>query len=128
MTWRAFRSPTRPTQAFWLASPSRQHTSLASRSAGKHTRRNKLFGESGFASCERKPAKLEKKGEPPMSTATITDRSLETSAESNRFTETLEERLNHPATSSDFDLKKAVNEVLADVGMSSDDCGGELNF
>jgi len=63
-----------------------------------------------------------------MSTATITGRSVETSGESNRFTETLKERLNHSATSSGFDLKKAVNEVLADVGMTSDDCGGELSF
>jgi hypothetical protein len=36
--------------------------------------------------------------------------------------------LSHPATSPDFDLKKGVNEVLADVGMTSDDCGGELSF
>src|SRR5271157_3926544 len=63
-----------------------------------------------------------------MNTATITDRSVETSGESNRLTETLEERLSHPATSRDFDLKKGVNEVLADVGMTSDDCGGELSF
>jgi crotonobetainyl-CoA:carnitine CoA-transferase CaiB-like acyl-CoA transferase len=63
-----------------------------------------------------------------MSTATITDRSVETSSESNRLTETLVERLSHPATSPDFDLKKGVNEVLADVGMTSDDCGGELSF
>jgi crotonobetainyl-CoA:carnitine CoA-transferase CaiB-like acyl-CoA transferase len=48
--------------------------------------------------------------------------------ESNRLTETLEEKLSHPATSSDFDLKKGVNEVLSDVGMASDDCGGELSF
>src|ERR1700758_2055558 len=63
-----------------------------------------------------------------MSSAGITDRSVETSGESNRLTETLEERLSHPATSPDFDLKKGVNEVLADVGMTSDDCGGELSF
>ncbi len=48
--------------------------------------------------------------------------------ESNRLTETLEEKLSHPATSRDFDLKKGVNEVLADVGMTSDHCGGELSF
>ena len=41
----AFRSPTRPRRAFWLASPSGQHTNLASRLAGKHIRRNKQFGE-----------------------------------------------------------------------------------
>src|SRR5258708_16123797 len=63
-----------------------------------------------------------------MSSATITDRSVETSRESNRLTETLEEKLSHPATSPDFDLKEGVNEVLADVGMTSDDCGGELSF
>ena len=63
-----------------------------------------------------------------MSAARIADRSVETSGESNRLTETLEERLSHPATSPDFDLKRGVNEVLADVGMTSDDCGGELSF
>src|SRR6478672_6371552 len=63
-----------------------------------------------------------------MSTAIITDRSVETSGESKRLTETLEERLSHPATSPDFDLKKGVNEVLADVGLTSNDCGGELSF
>ena len=57
-----------------------------------------------------------------MSTATINDRLVETSGGSNRLTETLEERLSHPATSPDFDLKEGVNEVLADVGMTSDDC------
>ena len=63
-----------------------------------------------------------------MSTATITDRLVETNGESNRLTEALEERLSHPVTSPDFDLKKGVNEVLADVGMTSEDCGGELSF
>src|SRR6516162_5191414 len=63
-----------------------------------------------------------------MSAATITDRSVETSGEGNRLTETLEERLSHPATSPDFDLKNGVNEVLADVGLTIDDCGGELSF
>src|ERR1700741_3630148 len=62
-----------------------------------------------------------------MSTSTITDAS-ETHGESSRLTEVLEEKLNHPATTPDFDLKKGVNEVLADVGMTSDDCGGELSF
>jgi hypothetical protein len=63
-----------------------------------------------------------------MSTATVADRSVETNGKSNRLTETLEEKLSHPATSPDFDLKKGVNEVLEDVGMTSDDCGGELSF
>src|SRR6478736_5452328 len=63
-----------------------------------------------------------------MSTATMTDRTVETKGESTRLTEALEESLSHPATWPDFDLKSSVNEVLADVGMTSDDCGGELSF
>src|SRR6201993_5081888 len=63
-----------------------------------------------------------------MSAATVTDRSVETSSKSDRLTGALEDRLSCPATSPDFDLKKGVNEVLADVGMTSDDCGGELSF
>jgi hypothetical protein len=63
-----------------------------------------------------------------MSSATATDPSVETSGKSNRLTEALEGRLSHPATSPDFDLKKGANEVLADVGMTSDDCAGELSF
>src|ERR1700693_4645504 len=63
-----------------------------------------------------------------MSAATVTDRSVETNSKSNRLTEILEEKLSHPASSPEFDLKKGVNEVLADVGLTSDDCGGELSF
>jgi CoA-transferase family III len=63
-----------------------------------------------------------------MSTATITDRSVETSAENNHLTEVLEEKLSHPATSPDFDLHEGVNEVLADIGMTTADSGGELSF
>jgi crotonobetainyl-CoA:carnitine CoA-transferase CaiB-like acyl-CoA transferase len=63
-----------------------------------------------------------------MSIATTTDRSVETKGESDRLTEVLEQKLSHPATSPDFDLKKGVNEVLSDVGMTSDDCGGTLDF
>src|SRR4029077_19569165 len=63
-----------------------------------------------------------------MRTATITDRTVETNVEGNQLTEALEGRLSHPATSTDFDLKKGVNEVLTDVGMTSGDCGGELSF
>jgi crotonobetainyl-CoA:carnitine CoA-transferase CaiB-like acyl-CoA transferase len=61
-----------------------------------------------------------------MSAATVTDPSVETNGY--RLTEALEEKLSHPASSPEFDLKKGVNEVLADVGMTSDDCGGELSF
>jgi crotonobetainyl-CoA:carnitine CoA-transferase CaiB-like acyl-CoA transferase len=63
-----------------------------------------------------------------MGTATTTGRTLEAKGESNRLTEALEGSLSHPAASPDFDLKKGVNEVLADVGMTIDACGGELSF
>ena len=42
--------------------------------------------------------------------------------------EALKEKLSHPATSADFDLHEGVNEVLADIGMTTDDSGGELTF
>jgi crotonobetainyl-CoA:carnitine CoA-transferase CaiB-like acyl-CoA transferase len=63
-----------------------------------------------------------------MSTATIADRSVETNGDSDRLTEALKEKLSHPATSADFDLHEGVNEVLADIGMTTDDSGGELTF
>ena len=44
------------------------------------------------------------------------------------LTEALEEKLSHPATSPDFDLHEGVNEVLADIGMTTADSGGELSF
>src|SRR5262245_34959087 len=64
-------------------------------------------------------------GEPAMSTATINDGSVETYE---GLTEALVDRLSHPATSPDVDLKKGVNEVLVDVDMTTDDCGGNLSF
>src|SRR5947207_6460463 len=63
-----------------------------------------------------------------MSTATIIDRSIETNKATDRLTETLEEKLNNPATSPDFDLHKGVNDVLADIGMTASDAGGKLTF
>src|SRR5215831_11206053 len=63
-----------------------------------------------------------------MSTATMTARAAEKAGESTRLTQALEVNLSHPATSPDFDLKKGVNDILADVGMTSDDCGGKLSF
>jgi len=45
-----------------------------------------------------------------------------------RLTETIAEKLSNPATSSDFDFHQGVNQVLADVGMSAADSGGQLTF
>ena len=44
------------------------------------------------------------------------------------MTATLERKRSHPETSPDFDRHKAVNDVLADVGMSVADGGGKLAF
>src|SRR5215831_15563196 len=63
-----------------------------------------------------------------MSAATMTARTAETARESSGLTQALKANLSHPATSPDFDLKKGVNDVLADVGLTSDDCGGKLSF
>src|ERR1700675_3925895 len=45
-----------------------------------------------------------------------------------QLTETIVDKLNNPATSLDFDFHEGVNKVLADVGMSAKDSGGQLTF
>src|SRR6201989_3394612 len=45
-----------------------------------------------------------------------------------RLTETIVDKINNPATSSDFDFYKGVTQVLAEVGMSAADGGGQLTF
>jgi crotonobetainyl-CoA:carnitine CoA-transferase CaiB-like acyl-CoA transferase/DNA-binding beta-propeller fold protein YncE len=55
-------------------------------------------------------------------------RSVEANGSTDRLTEGLEYQLSHPATSPDFDLHRGVNEVLADVGMTTADSGGKLSF
>jgi hypothetical protein len=44
------------------------------------------------------------------------------------LTETLETKLANPQTSPEFDLHKAVNDVLGDVGLAVADGGGKLTF
>src|SRR5436190_15607572 len=63
-----------------------------------------------------------------MSTATITDRSVETNDATDRLTEALEQKLSHPATSPDFDLHAATSEVLKDIGLTTADAGGKITF
>ena len=63
-----------------------------------------------------------------MSTATMTKRSAETNRESDRLTEALKSKLNSPATSPEFDLHAATNEVLKDIGLTTADAGGKLTF
>jgi len=45
-----------------------------------------------------------------------------------RLTETIADKLSNPATSSDFDFYQSVNQVLAEVGISAADSGGQLSF
>src|ERR1700685_3175630 len=45
-----------------------------------------------------------------------------------RLTGPIVDKLNNPPTSSDFDFHEGVNQVLADVGMSAADGGGQLTF
>jgi crotonobetainyl-CoA:carnitine CoA-transferase CaiB-like acyl-CoA transferase len=63
-----------------------------------------------------------------MSTARIAERSVEANEAPDRLTETLGEKLNHPATSPDFDLHAETNEVLKDIGLTTADSGGKLTF
>ncbi len=63
-----------------------------------------------------------------MSTATVTDRSAEANAATDRLTEALQQKLSHPATSPDFDLQAGTNEVLKDIGLTTADSGGKLTF
>src|SRR6266568_9097856 len=63
-----------------------------------------------------------------MSTTTIANRSIETNEATDRLTETLEEKLSHPATSPDFDLHAATSEVLKDIGLRTADARGKLTF
>src|SRR5215475_11286311 len=44
------------------------------------------------------------------------------------LTETLRSKLSKPASSPEFDLHGAVNEVLKDVGLTAADSGGKLSF
>src|SRR5438309_2629969 len=63
-----------------------------------------------------------------MSTATIIDRSIETNEAPDRLTESLEQKLSRPARSPYIDLHQCVNDVLADIDMTTDDSGGKLSF
>ena len=63
-----------------------------------------------------------------MSTASITEPPRKTNAATDRLTETLEQKLSHPATSPDFDLHAETNAVLKDIGLTTADAGGNLTF
>lgn len=45
-----------------------------------------------------------------------------------RLTQSLISKLGSPASSSEFDLHACLDDVLADVAMSSADCGGKVSF
>src|ERR1700723_4725337 len=58
---------------------------------------------------------------------TATARSADTTV-TDSLSERLESKLSNPATSPDFDLHEELNQVLADVGMTTSDSGGKLAF
>ena len=64
-----------------------------------------------------------------MSTAVV-DRVNRKPAEATAetLTGTLQSKLSNPASAPDFDLHGTVNEVLKDVGLTTEDSGGELTF
>src|SRR5262249_1524787 len=57
-----------------------------------------------------------------------TARSVERNGATDPLTKALEYQLSHPAAVPDFDLHRGVNEVLADVGLTTADSGGKLTF
>jgi crotonobetainyl-CoA:carnitine CoA-transferase CaiB-like acyl-CoA transferase len=57
-----------------------------------------------------------------------TRRSVERNGSPEPLTEALETQLSRPATSPEFDLHRAVNQVLAAVGLTTADSGGKLTF
>src|ERR1700751_2540243 len=57
----------------------------------------------------------------------MTDKSTRSSPRP-ALTQTLEANLANPETSPKFDLRKAVNDVLGDVGLAVADGGGKLTF
>src|SRR3954468_17396491 len=63
-----------------------------------------------------------------MSAASIAEPPRKTNAETDRLTETLEEKLANPASSPEFDLQAETSAVLKDVGLTTADSGGNLTF
>jgi crotonobetainyl-CoA:carnitine CoA-transferase CaiB-like acyl-CoA transferase/DNA-binding beta-propeller fold protein YncE len=57
-----------------------------------------------------------------------TARSVETNGSTDPLTKALVYQLSHPATSPEFDLHRGLNEVLANVAMTTADSGGKLSF
>ncbi|MEA3139785.1 MAG: hypothetical protein QOK23_1954 [Gammaproteobacteria bacterium] len=60
-----------------------------------------------------------------MSSATVR---LPDSHRAKSLTDLLQTKLQNPATSSEFDFHSAVDQVLADVGLTAKDSGGKLSF
>src|SRR5258708_26475390 len=60
-----------------------------------------------------------------MSSATVR---LPDAHQAKSLTDTLQTKLRIPATSPEFDFHSAVDQVLADVGLTGRDSGGKLTF
>jgi len=63
-----------------------------------------------------------------MSTLTTSPTRSQKKARTASLTEKLRSSIANPASSSEFDLHAATNDVLADVGLSAADAGGRLSF
>src|SRR6201997_2197329 len=63
-----------------------------------------------------------------MSTATVGKPPRKTNEATDRLTGALQQKLSHPATSPDFDLRAGTNEVLKEIGLTTADSGGKLTF
>ncbi len=63
-----------------------------------------------------------------MTTLTAPRPAHQKSSTNGSLTERLTSRLANPASSAEFDLLAATNEVLSDVGLSTADSGGRLSF
>src|SRR6516162_3048110 len=71
---------------------------------------------------------LPSQSQQPSMGATTSGPLMETNGATDPLTRALEEELSHPATTADFDFHKAVNEILANIGMTINDSGGKLTF
>ena len=60
-----------------------------------------------------------------MSSATVR---LQDAHQAKSLTDLLQTKLQNPATTSEFDFHSAVDQVLADVGLTAKDSGGKLTF
>jgi len=85
------------------------------------------WNQSMIPASKAAPAEAGRKHSLEIAMNDMTDKSTRGSPRQG-LTETLEATLANPETSPEFDLHKAVNDVLGDVGLTAADGGGKLIF